>query len=244
MNVTQARADFRALHASGCFILPNPWDIGSARRLEKLGFRALASSSAAAAWNLGKDDYELEADDVIAHLETLVGATSLPVNADFENGFSDDPATIAGNVARAVGVGVAALSIEDRSGNGLRDEAHALECLRAAKAACSDAMLVARTEAWLVGIDNASFAIDRLVKFADAGADVLYAPGVRDVAVIADIVRAVAPLPVNVLRMGPDMDLKAIAATGVRRISTGGALAAAAWAGFDKLAGELRGVLD
>ncbi len=243
MTAAQTRTRFRALHEAGCFILPNPWDVGGAKRLETRGFSAIASSSAAAAWALGKADYALTVDDVIAHLAMLVGATALPVNADFENGFSDDPVTVAEHVARAVAAGVAGLSIEDRSGTGLREEAHALECLRAAKAMCGDAMLVARTEAWLVGIDDATFAIDRLVKFAEAGADVLYAPGVRDVAIIADIVRAVAPLPVNVLRMGRDMDLKTIAATGARRISAGGALAAAAWAGFDALADELKGAL-
>ncbi len=244
MTIAAPHAAFRALHAEGCFILPNPWDAGSAKRLAALGFAALASSSAAAAWALGKADYELSADDVIAHLDLLVRATTLPVNADFETGFSDDPAIIAANVARAVATGVAGLSIEDRSGTGLRDESHAIDCIRAAKSACGDAMLVARTEAWLVGIDDATFAIDRLVKFADAGADVLFAPGVRDVGTIADMVKAVAPRPVNVLRMGPDMDLRAVAAAGVRRISTGGALAKAAWAGFDALAADLRGALD
>jgi 2-methylisocitrate lyase-like PEP mutase family enzyme len=243
-DIASRRARFRALHESGCFMLPNPWDIGSAKRLEAMGFAAIASSSAAVAWALGKEDYQLSAEDVIAHLAILVGATSLPVNGDFETGFSDDPALIADNVGRAVAVGVAALSIEDRSGNGLRDEHHAIDCIKAASAACGDALLVARTEAYLVGRGDATFAIDRLVKFADAGADVLFAPGVRDLGTIADMVKAVAPKPLNVLRMGPDMDLKAVAATGVRRISTGGALAHAAWTAFDAMASDLSTALD
>jgi 2-methylisocitrate lyase-like PEP mutase family enzyme len=244
MTIAENRKHFRALHASGCFILPNPWDIGSAKRLEAMGFAAIASSSAAAAWALGKQDYALTAEDVIAHLAMLVQATALPVNADFETGFSQDPAAIAENVSRAVAVGVAALSIEDRSGDDLREDNHAVECIRAARDACGDAMLVARTEAYLVGRGDATFAIDRLVKFAEAGADVLFAPGVRDLGVMADMVKAVAPKPLNVLRMGPDMDLKAVAAAGVRRISVGGALAKTAWNAFDAMAGELRTALD
>jgi 2-methylisocitrate lyase-like PEP mutase family enzyme len=244
MTIANIRARFRALHVADCFILPNPWDVGSAKRLERSGFQAIASSSAAAAWALGKEDYQLTVEDVIAHLAMLVGATGLPLNADFETGFSDDPAIIAENVSRVLAVGVAGFSIEDRSGSGLRDDAHAVECVRAASAACGDALLVARTEAYLVGQDDATFAIDRLIKFADAGADVLYAPGVRDLGVIADMVRAVAPKPLNVLRMGKDMDLKALADIGVRRISTGGALASAAWSAFDAMTAELRTGLD
>lgn len=174
----------------------------------------------------------------------LVGATGLPVNADFEAGFADDPAVIAENVSRAVAVGIAGLSIEDRSGKGLRDEDHAIACIKAAVAACGDAMLVARCEAYLVGKKDIGFARARLVAFAEAGADVLYAPGVTDLDEIVMLVEAVAPKPLNVLRMGPEMDLKAIAATGVRRISTGGAMAWASWSAFDELAASLRTALD
>jgi 2-methylisocitrate lyase-like PEP mutase family enzyme len=243
MSIAQRRAAFRKLHEHGCFILPNPWDIGSAKRLESMSFAAIASSSAAAAWALGKQDYELSAEDVISHLAMLVGATNLPVNADFETGFSDDPSIVAENVSRAVAVGIAGLSIEDRSGDGLREESHAIECVKAASAACGDAMLVARCEAYLVGQRDIGLAKARLIAFAEAGADVLYAPGVTDIDEIAALVEAVAPKPLNVLRMGPDMDLKAMAATGVRRISTGGGMAAVAWGAFDALAGELKSAL-
>lgn len=243
-DIAARRAAFRALHESGCFLLPNPWDVGSAKRLAAIGFPALASSSAAAGWTIGKDDYELTVDDVIAHLDMLVGATDLPVNADFETGFSDDPATIAANVKRAVATGIAGLSIEDRSRDGLRALDHAVDCVRAAKAACGDAMLVARTEAYLVGQKDIGLATERLAAFAEAGADVLYAPGVTDLSEIEALVQAVSPKPLNVLRMGPAMDLKAVATTGVRRISTGGGLAGPAWAAFDTAAGTFAKALD
>lgn len=235
---------FRELHANSCFLLPNPWDVGSAVRLERLGFQALASSSSAAAWAIGKSDYELTLDDALAHLRMLVGATSLPVNADFETGFSDDPATIADHVRRAVATGIAGLSIEDRSQGSLRERDHAVECIRAAKAACGDAMLVARTEAYLVGQPDLHLVIERLIAFAEAGADVLYAPGMRDLGEIATLVSAVAPLPLNVLDMGGDMDLKRVAAAGARRISVGGGLAWRAWQAFDAAAERFRHVLD
>jgi 2-methylisocitrate lyase-like PEP mutase family enzyme len=242
MTDTRTRTQFRKLHESGCFLLPNPWDIGSARRLEKLGFQAIATSSAACAWAIGKQDYELTLADSLAHLELMVPATGLPVNADFENGFSDTPEGVGDNVRQAVATGIAALSIEDRIGTELRDRDHARACIAASRAAIDasgqDVMLVARTEAYLVGRGDAGFAIDRLVSFADAGADVLFAPGVRDLAVVADMVRAVAPKPLNVLMMGNAFTTRQLADVGVRRISVGGALAKAAWAGFDLAAAE------
>ncbi|WP_347261704.1 isocitrate lyase/phosphoenolpyruvate mutase family protein [Rudaea sp.] len=241
--VAEKRAAFRALHAQGCFVLPNPWDIGGARRLEKLGFKALASTSAGLAWSLGRDDNALPRDAVLEHLRGLCAATGLPVNADFEDGFAADPDGVAANVALAVATGVAGLSIEDRDGRGLHSPGHATERIRAARAAIDasgeDVMLVARSEGFLLGQPDLDATIARLVAYADAGADVLYAPGVADAAAIARIVRAVAPKPVNVLLMHPRMRVADLAALGVRRVSTGGALAAAAWRGFDLAARQL-----
>lgn len=240
---TDRRARFRAFHDAGCFLLPNPWDIGSVRRLEALGFQALATSSAASGWAIGKDDYEITLEDALAHLGVIVGATALPVNADFENGFADTPEGVSANVALAVAIGIAGLSIEDRVGDGLRDEVLAVECVAAAKAACDDALLVARTEAYLVGQPDAELAIRRLQLFAEAGADCLYAPGVTDLGVIRELVAAVAPKPLNVLLYG-DLVPADIAATGTRRISVGAGFAWKAWAAFDAAAASFRMSLD
>ncbi len=242
MTVSERRARFRALHESGCFLLPNPWDIGSAVRLARLGFKALATSSSAAAWAIGKEDYEITLDQALANMALIAGATDLPVNADFETGFANGPEGVAANVAKAVETGVAGLSIEDRQGDGLRDDDLAVECVAAAKAACGNALLVARTEAYLVGIGNADFAIRRLRAFAEAGADCLYAPGVKDIAVIRAMVEAVAPKPLNVLLMGGLKPADLVKA-GVRRISVGGSLAWKAWEAFDAAAAELRASL-
>ena len=237
------RAAFHALHQSGCFILPNPWDVGSAVRLARLGFTALASSSSAAAWTLGLLDHEISLDQTIAHLTMLCKATDLPVNADFENGFADTPEDVAANVVRAISTGIAGLSIEDQKGDGLYPLRLAIERIAAARTAIdasgANVMLVARTESYLVGETDPKIAIDRLMAFADAGADCLFAPGITDIADIAAMVRAVAPKPVNVLLMNAGMKVADLAGVGVRRISTGGALAAAAWRGFDKAAAEL-----
>jgi 2-methylisocitrate lyase-like PEP mutase family enzyme len=237
------RAAFRALHAAGCFVLPNPWDIGGVRRLEKLGFAALASTSAGYAWSLGRADNELSRDDVLAHLRTLCAATDLPVNADFEDGFADDPDEVGANVTLAVATGVAGLSIEDRAGKDLHALPLSIERIRAARAAidrsAEDVLLVARSEGFLLGRPDLDATIARLVAYADAGADVLYAPGVRDLHAIAAIVRAVAPKPVNVLLMGPQMRVADLAAIGVRRVSVGGTLAAIAWNAFDRAALQL-----
>ncbi|MBS0515792.1 MAG: isocitrate lyase/phosphoenolpyruvate mutase family protein [Proteobacteria bacterium] len=243
LTVAEKRAAFRALHASGCFVLPNPWDIGGMRRLEKLGFQALASTSAGIAWSLGRADNELPRDVVLDHLRTLCAATDLPVNADFEDGFAVAPDEVAANVKLAIDAGVAGLSIEDRDGNGLHSLPLAAARIRSSRAAIDaagpDAMLVARCEGFLLGQPDLDATIARLVAYADAGADVLYAPGVTDPAAIARIVRAVAPNPVNVLLMNPRMRVADLAAIGVRRVSTGGALAAAAWRGFDAAARQL-----
>ena len=234
-DVAAKRAAFRALHETGCFILPNPWDADSARKLAALGFKALASTSAGFAWTLGRDDGEVSRDELLAHLRNLNAATDLPVNADFEAGFADDPAQVAVNVALAVESGVAGLSIEDRTGTELYPFEYAVERIRAAREAIADTgadvMLVGRSEGFLIGNRDLAATIKRLVAYAEAGADCLYAPGVTDLAAIDEIVNAVAPLPVNVLLMGPEMRVADLAAAGVRRVSTGGGLAYAALKG-------------
>jgi 2-methylisocitrate lyase-like PEP mutase family enzyme len=238
------RAAFRALHQQGCFVLPNPWDIGSVRRLEKLGFRALASTSAGMAWALGLEDGEVALDDVLSHLRLLCGSTDLPVNADFEAGFADDPTEVAANVRLACDTGVAGLSIEDRTGRELYPLSLAVERIRASREAIdragADVILAGRSEGFLVGRTDIGSTVERLVAYSDAGADCLYAPGIQEPAHIEAVVAAVAPKPVNVLLMGAQMRLADLAAQGVRRVSTGGALARAAWAGFDEAANRLR----
>ncbi len=231
------RAAFRALHQEGCFTLPNPWDAGSAKRLEKLGFKALASTSAGAAWALGQDDGGLTRDQVLAHLSMLCAATDLPVNADFEAGFADKPEGVAESVRLAIGTGIAGLSIEDRIGRDLYEPGLAVERIKAARAAIDttgeDVILVGRTEGFLIGRKDLSATIDRLVAYAEAGADCLYAPGVIDIASVAELVQAVAPKPINVLMAWPGQAVQPLADVGVRRVSVGAALAGAAWAGFD-----------
>ena len=179
-TIAERRATFRALHQSGCFAIPNPWDGGTAKRLAALGFKALASTSAGAAWALGKDDGGMSMEEVLGHLRFLVGVTDLPVNADFEAGFADTPAGVAANVARCVDTGVAGLSIEDRDGQGLYPAPVAAARLRAARAAIEasgqDVMLVGRCEAYLMRPLDLDEVIARLNAYAEAGADVLYAP--------------------------------------------------------------------
>src|ERR1700722_13768106 len=232
------RATFRALHKEGCFVLPNPWDIGSIRRLEKRGFKALASTSAGAAWAAGRNDGELTRDDVLKHLQYLCGATDLPVNGDFESGFADEPESVAANVALALDTGVAGLSIEDRIGRDLYEQPLAVDRIKAAHEAGArsgkEVILVGRSEGYLIGRTELTETIDRLVAYAEAGADCLYAPGITDLSAIRTLVSAVAPKAVNVLLIGPNMRVADLAAAGVRRVSVGGALAAAAWSGFDQ----------
>lgn len=236
MDFTARRAAFRALHKEGCFVLPNPWDVGSARRLERMGFKALASTSSGAAWSMGRDDGELSRDEVLNHLRTLCAATHLPVNADFEAGFADEPDGVAANVALAVETGVAGLSIEDRTGKELYDLPLAVDRIRAARKAIDgtgeNVLLVARSEGYLIGRTRLDATIERMVAYAEAGADCLYAPGLRDLGEIEALVKAVAPKPVNVLLITPEMREAELASVGVRRVSVGGGLAAAAWAGF------------
>lgn len=236
-TVAEKRASFRALHQQGCFVLPNPWDAGSARMLQHLGFVALASTSSGFAWTTGRSDYGVSRDDVLAHLTALSAAVDLPVNADFESGFAEAPEGVAVNVGLAIQTGVAGLSIEDRGLEApfvLYDTALAVERIRAARAAIDQSgqnvILVARTEGLLRDPTAVKPAIDKLTAFADAGADCLYAPGVRDKADIAAMTRAVAPKPLNVLAMDPGWSVAELADLGVRRISVGGALARVAWA--------------
>jgi 2-methylisocitrate lyase-like PEP mutase family enzyme len=246
-TVADKRASFRALHQQGCFVLPNPWDVGSARMLQHLGFVALASTSSGFAWSTGRPDYAVSLADVLAHLKSLCAAVDLPVNADFESGFAADPAGVAANVGLAIQTGVAGLSIEDRALEepfGLYDTAFAVERIRAARSAIdqsgADVNLVARTEGLLSDPSAVNPAIDRLVAFAEAGADCLYAPGVRDKADIAAMVRAVAPKPLNVLAVGPGLSVAELAELGVRRISVGGALARVAWAAMRTAAEQIK----
>ncbi len=244
-NFAQKRAAFRALHEDGCFILPNPWDAGSARMLQHLGFKALASTSAGFAWTIGQPDYRVARAAVIGHLALMCGAVDLPVNADFESGFAASPEGVAESVRMAVDAGIAGLSIEDRDleRGGLYGTRTAVERLQAAKdvMAASGAVLVARTEVLLMEPDQVTRAIDSLVAFADAGADCLYAPGVRNREDIAAMARAVAPKPLNVLAIDPTMTLNELRDLGVRRISVGGSLARVGWAATVAAARELHG---
>jgi 2-methylisocitrate lyase-like PEP mutase family enzyme len=232
-DTAQKRARFRALHEAGCFVLPNPWDVGSARLLQHLGFEALASTSSGHAWTMGRPDYAPSRDDVLAHLAQLCVAVDLPLNADFESGFADAPEDVAANVARAIQTGVAGLSIEDTKVGepGLYDLKFAAERIAAARAVTEGAgvVLVARTEILLHDSTQVTQAIDTLVAFADAGADCLYAPGVTKREDIAAMVKAVAPRPVNVLMFGPGLTVAELADLGVRRISIGGTLARVGW---------------
>jgi len=239
-----AVARFRALHGSGCFVLPNPWDRGSAIALETIGFQALATTSAGAAFTMGLPD-EVKAvgrDAMLAHIRELVSATRLPVNADFQNGYADEPLDVATNVALCVATGAAGLSIEDATGDAARplyEKRLAVERVVAARRAIDESgvpvVLTARCEAWLVGDpDPLATALDRLAAYADAGADCLYAPGARDSAAIAAIVKTCAPRPVNVLAFvsAPELTVPRLAELGVRRVSVGSALSRVAWGAF------------
>jgi len=246
-TTAEKRAAFRSLHASGCFVLPNPWDIGSARMLQQLGFEALASTSSGYAWSTGRPDYAVTRDDVLQHLTALSAAVDLPINADFESGFATEPEQLAANVALAIQTGIAGLSIEDRDlrrPTALYDTALALERIRAARAAIDaaggDVLLVARTEGLLSDRSALQPAIERLVAFAEAGADCLFAPGVTKPEDIAAMVRAVAPKPLNVLVLDSTQTLAQLRDLGVRRLSVGGALARSAWAGMLSAARQLQ----
>lgn len=239
-TTAQKRTAFRELHQSGCFILPNPWDVGSAKYLASLGFKALASTSSGYAWSTGRADNHVTREDILAHLTSLAAATDLPVNADFENGFGATPDEVAQSVTLAIATGVAGLSIEDSTGNAaspLMQINVAAERVAAARRAIDrnggDTLLVGRAENFVAGVHDLDDAIARLRAYADAGADCLYAPGIKTREQIEAVVAAVAPKPVNVLvGSASPYTLDDLAAMGVRRISVGGALARCAWGGF------------
>jgi 2-methylisocitrate lyase-like PEP mutase family enzyme len=236
-----AVAKFRALHESGCFVLPNPWDVGTAIYLEHLGFKALATTSAGFAFSRGKPDGGVSLDEMLRHIGEIATATALPVNADFLNGFADEPEAVATNTKLCIAQGVAALSIEDNTGNNaaLYEKQLAVDRIRAARNAIDASgipvVLTGRCESWLVGsLDPLRVALERLTSYAEAGADCLYAPGVREPNEIEQIVKAVAPKPVNVLISGFNCELTVsqLADLGVRRISVGSGLALSAWGAF------------
>jgi 2-methylisocitrate lyase-like PEP mutase family enzyme len=247
ITTTEKRTTFRNLHKDGCFILPNPWDVGSARVLQHLGFSALASTSTGFAWTMGKPDYAMTLENVLGHLRSLCEAVDLPLNADFESGFAADPDGVAKNVKLAVETGIAGVSIEDRKLGDLSDlydVSQSVDRIKAARSAIDatgeDVVLVARTEGLLIDSNAVTKAIDKLVAFAAAGADCLYAPGVSKKEDIAAMVRAVAPKPVNVLVMGPGTTAKELGDLGVRRISVGGALSLSGWGAIVEASEKLK----
>lgn len=247
-SVAAKRHAFKRLHQSGCFVIPNPWDAGSARYLETLGFEALATTSSGFAWSHAQADGAMSRDQVLAHLREMVQATDLPVNADFENGFGNTPEAVAQSVHLAIVTGVAGLSIEDATGNAndpLFDIPTAVARLRAARHAIDqaggDTLLVARAENFFVGRPDLPDTLARLQAYAQAGADCLYAPGIQTREQITAVVQAVAPKPVNLLvGSAIDLTLSDIAGLGVRRVSLGGALARTAWGGFMRAAQLMR----
>jgi methylisocitrate lyase len=245
-EIDQRVRTFRRLHESGCFVIPNPWDVGSAMLLEQLGFPALATTSAGLAWTLGRPDNTVTLDEMIDHLCAVTVAVKVPVNADFERGFATDPDGVASNVTRAATTGIAGLSIEDSTRDAdepLFEFELAVERVRAARAAIdatgTGVILTARSEGFIVGRPDLGETIRRLVAFAEAGAECLYAPGLRGTADIEAVVRAVAPKPVNVLAVSDVVTVAELARLGARRISVGSALARVALTGFLESAREI-----
>ena len=237
---------FGRLHQTGCFVIPNPWDLGSAHLLAQLGFPALATTSSGFAWSLGRRDNHVSLDEALGHLRSISHTVGVPVNGDFEGGFAVEPERVAANVTKAMATGVAGLSIEDSSG----DTSHplfeldlAVERIRAARRAIdasnTGVILTGRSEGFIVGRPDLGQTIRRLTAYAEAGADCLYAPGIRSKAEITAVVKAVAPKPVNVLVGSDFTTVKELEDLGVRRISVGGALARAAWTGFLEAAKEI-----
>ena len=238
---------FHELHETGCFVMPNPWDVGSARLLAQLGFPALATTSSGFAWSLGRPDNTVGVDEVLAHLRTMSASIDLPLNADFEGGFAVRPDDVARNVSAATATGIAGLSIEDSTGDAedpLFEFSLAVERIRAARRAVdasgTGVLLTARSEGFVVGRPDLKETIRRLTAFAEAGADCLFAPGLRSKSDISAVVTAVAPKPVNVLVSSDFTTLAELTAAGVRRISVGGALARTAWGSFLNAAKEIR----
>ena len=248
-SIADRRRTFREMHGSGCFVIPNPWDPGSARYLQSLGFKAIATTSSGFAWSRARPDNGITREAALAHLSDMVAATDLPVNADFEGGFAADATGVAESVRLAVETGVAGLSIEDSTGDAakpLHDLPVAVERMRAARRAIDkaggDTLLVGRAECFLVGRPDLAETIARLKEYSSAGADCLYAPGIRTREDIAAVVAAVAPKPVNLLiGWASELTLADVAALGVRRVSVGGALARSAWGGFTRAAKRIAG---
>ncbi|HZT92912.1 MAG TPA: isocitrate lyase/phosphoenolpyruvate mutase family protein [Gaiellaceae bacterium] len=237
---------FRRLHAEGCFVMPNPWDVGSAVALERMGFAALATTSAGHAWTLGRPDNGVQLDEALEHLRQLASAVELPLNADFEGGFADDPDEVAANVTLAVATGIAGLSIEDSTGDAdepLYPFDLAVERVHAARRAIDESgtgvLLTGRSEGFVVGRPDLEETIRRLKAYAEAGADCLYGPRISTTDEVSAVVAAVAPNPVNLLANAPFITVSEAAALGVRRISVGGTLARTAWAGFLAAAEEI-----
>lgn len=239
-------SEFHRLHASGCFVMPNPWDAGSARALELLGFKALATTSAGLAWTLGRADTQVTRTQALDHLRLIAGAVTVPVNADFEGGYAVEAAEVAVNVKMAADTGIAGLSIEDASGdkaNPLLEFDLAVERIAAARRAIDETgtglLLTGRCEGFVHGRPDIEETIRRLRAFADAGADCLYAPRIDKLEHVSAIVAAVAPKPVNLLINAPFITVAEAAQLGVRRISVGGTLARTAWDGFLNAAREI-----
>lgn len=247
MNAPDDRvAAFHSLHSAGCFVMPNPWDIGSARALEQLGFPALATTSSGLAWTLGRSDGEMELEEVLEHLHDVAGAVGVPVNADFEDGYAVEPEQVAANVTQAARTGIAGLSIEDssrRPDESLLEFELAVERLRAARQAIDEAgtgvLLTGRSEGFVVGRPDIAETVRRLRAYAEAGADCLYAPRISTPEHLTAIVEAVAPKPVNLLVNAPFLTVQEAARLGARRISVGGTLARTAWGGFLDAAREI-----
>ena len=245
-HVSDQCRSFRRLHEAGCFVLPNPWDCGSARLLAGLGFPALATTSSGFAWSLGRADNHVSLEECLAHIRSIAGAVEVPVNADFEGGFATMPEDVLPNVVAATATGIAGLSIEDSSGdpaNPLFDFGLSVERMQAARRAIDDSgtgvLLTGRSEGFIVGRPDLAETIRRLSAYAEAGADCLYAPGLRTLSDVATVVREVAPKPVNVLAGNDFATVAELARAGVRRISVGGALARCAWTGFLQAAREI-----
>jgi len=245
-QLTDRRRAFRKLHESGCFLVPNPWDLGSARLLAQLGFPALATTSSGFAWSLGRPDSHVSLDATLAHFRSISHGVEIPVNGDFEGGFATDPEAVGVNVAAATTSGIAGLSIEDSTGDVSRplfDFGLAVERIQAARQAIDESetgiLLTARSEGFIVGRPDLAETIRRLIAFAEAGADCLYAPGLSSLTDIRAAVAALAPKPVNVLVSSDFATVAELTQAGVRRISVGGALARAAWTGFLQAAKEI-----
>lgn len=246
MTENQVYRSFRSLHEAGCFVIPNPWDVGSARLLVQLGFPALATTSSGFAWSRGRPDNQVTLDEALGHFREIAGAVAVPVNGDFEGGFAKEPEAVAANVTLASRTGIAGISIEDSTGDPeapLFDFAHSVERVRAARraldAAGSGIVLTGRSEGFIVGRPDLQETVRRLTAYAEAGAECLYAPGIRSREDIRAVVGAVAPRPVNVLVGSGFATVLELAELGVRRISVGGALARAAWSGFLQAAREI-----